>query len=296
MPLTRRLTPPPRYDFAGTLGALRTGPHDPTARLDRAGLAWAARTPDGPGALLVERDLTVQAWGDGAGWLMTQAPDILGLNDDLSGFADLAARHPVVAQLAKEHAGLRLPRTGLVLRTLVPVILAQKVTFSEAVRAYGRLVRAFGEPAPGPLGLVLPPDPAALADAPYWRYHPFGVEQKRADTIRRAAAEARALEAADPATAAARMAVIRGIGPWTVAEVARAAFGDADAVSVGDFHVPHQVAWALAGEPRGDDARMLELLAPFGGHRGRVTTLLVRAGIRAPRYGPRLAPRSFARF
>jgi 3-methyladenine DNA glycosylase/8-oxoguanine DNA glycosylase len=82
-----------------------------------------------------------------------------------------------------------------------------------------------------------------------------------------------------------------GIGPWTAAEVGMRAFGDPDAVSVGDFHIPNMVAWALAGEPRGTDERMLELLEPYRGQRGRVIRLLELAMFEAPRYGPRLAPR-----
>jgi 3-methyladenine DNA glycosylase/8-oxoguanine DNA glycosylase len=67
------------------------------------------------------------------------------------------------------------------------------------------------------------------------------------------------------------------------------AFGDADAVSVGDYHLPNLVAYALAGEPRADDARMLELLEPYRGHRGRVIRLVMAGGRSPPRYGPRLA-------
>ena len=78
------------------------------------------------------------------------------------------------------------------------------------------------------------------------------------------------------------------------AETARSAFGDPDAVSVGDFHLPNLVSWALAGEPRGDDARMLELLEPFRGQRARVVRLLELWGIRPPRYGPRMSIRSIA--
>ena len=52
-----------------------------------------------------------------------------------------------------------------------------------------------------------------------------------------------------------------------------------DAVSVGDFHLPNLVAFALAGEPRGDDARMLELLEPYRGQRARVIRLLELSGI-----------------
>ena len=69
------------------------------------------------------------------------------------------------------------------------------------------------------------------------------------------------------------------------------ALGDSDAVSVGDYHLPNLVSWALAGEPRGDDDRMLELLEPYRGQRGRVVRLLERGVRHAPRYGPRLALR-----
>ena len=82
-----------------------------------------------------------------------------------------------------------------------------------------------------------------------------------------------------------------GIGPWTAAEVGVRALGDQDAVSVGDFHLPHLVAFALAGEPRGSDERMLELLEPYRGQRARVVRLLEMSGLQAPRYGPRLPER-----
>ncbi|MBW2254586.1 MAG: DNA-3-methyladenine glycosylase 2 family protein, partial [Deltaproteobacteria bacterium] len=55
-----------------------------------------------------------------------------------------------------------------------------------------------------------------------------------------------------------------------------------------DFHLPHTVAWALAGEPRGTDERMLELLEPYRPHRGRVVRLVGLAAIHAPKYGPRM--------
>jgi len=92
-----------------------------------------------------------------------------------------------------------------------------------------------------------------------------------------------------------RLSSVHGIGPWTVAEVARIALGDADAVSVGDYHVPNIVAWALAREPRGSDERMLELLEPYRPHRGRVQRLLETSGIRAPAFGPRMEPRAIDR-
>lgn len=301
MTASRVLALPPRYDFAGIAGALAFSRYDPCARLAEGAFWWASRTPDGPATLCLRRSgaaLHASAYGPGARWVLDRADAVAGLRDDVTGFAAVAAAHPAVARLAKVHSGYRLPATGRVFQRLLRAVLEQKVTGKEAYRAYAAMVRHFGEPAPGPLtGLLLPPDPARIAAAPYWLFHPFGVERRRADTLRRAAAVASRLErCADAAEATRRLRAIEGIGPWTAAEVVRTAHGDPDAVSVGDFHLPNAVAWALAGEPRADDARMLELLEPFRGHRGRVCTLLHSAGIAAPRFGPRMPLRSFASY
>ena len=53
---------------------------------------------------------------------------------------------------------------------------------------YRGLVRSHGEPAPGPGGLrACPVAPAVVAGLPYHVFHPFGVERRRAETVRRAA-------------------------------------------------------------------------------------------------------------
>jgi 3-methyladenine DNA glycosylase/8-oxoguanine DNA glycosylase len=72
-----------------------------------------------------------------------------------------------------------------------------------------------------------------------------------------------------------RFTAITGVGPWTAARIGLIALGDPDAVTVGDLHLPHVVSWALAGERRGSDERMLQLLEPFRPHRGRVIRLLL---------------------
>jgi endonuclease III len=283
-------------DLVATLGPLVHGRADRTTRLAPDEAALAFRTPDGPAALLLRLEspgvVTARAWGSGAEHAIASAAELVGEEDRPELFDP---QHAVLADLVRRHPGLRLPRTRRVLHTLVPTVLEQKVTGTEAYRSYGSLLRRYGEPAPGPLALVLPPSPAALAALPYHAFHPLGVERRRADVIRRAAARANALEsAATVAEAGRRLGSLPGIGQWTVAEVLRVAFGDPDAVSVGDFHVPNMVAWALAGEPRAGDARMLELLEPYRGQRGRVQRLLELGRIVAPRRGPRLAPRSIA--
>jgi 3-methyladenine DNA glycosylase/8-oxoguanine DNA glycosylase len=125
--------------------------------------------------------------------------------------------------------------------------------------------------------------------------HGCGQDGRRADTLRLACQRAGRLDAlADRSLPEAKAALMTlpGVGPWTTAEVARLALGDPDAVSVGDFHLPNLVSWMLAGESRGTDERMLELLAPYVGHRGRVQLLLEASGVTAPRYGPRMEVRT----
>ena len=181
----------------------------------------------------------------------------------------------------------------------MPTILEQKVTSVEAHRSYRDLVHKLGSAAPGPAppGLMVPPGPAALAGAPSWVYHRCGIERRRADTIRGVARSARRVEEAaalPPPEARLRLLALPGVGPWTAAKVALVAWGDPDAVCVGDYHLPHLVTLALAGERRGDDRRMLELLEPYRGHRARVIRLLALGGIQAPRFGPRMRLRRIA--
>jgi 3-methyladenine DNA glycosylase/8-oxoguanine DNA glycosylase len=297
----RVLSPPADYRLAGSVGGIAMGRHDPCARFVDGTFWWAARTPDGPASLSLRRvgpDIHAEGYGPGAGWVLDRADAVAGLRDDVSGFSAVAAAHPLVKELSRVHRGHRIPSTGRLFHRLMRAVLEQKVTGKEAYRGYAATVRHFSERAPGPLTtLWLPPDPADVAAAPYWVFHPFGVEQRRADTLRRAAAAAARLErCADSEEATVRLRAIPGIGPWTAAEVVRFVYGDGDAVSVGDFHIPNTVAWALAGEARGTDARMLELLEPFRGHRGRVCMLLESAGIGAPKFGPRMPIRSFAKF
>jgi 3-methyladenine DNA glycosylase/8-oxoguanine DNA glycosylase len=292
------------FDLVATLRPLLRGTHDPTIRLG-AGSAWlTARRRPGPVTIHVRLGpdrLTAEAWGPGADDLGAWLPDLLGLGSGTAATGDLrTAAHPAIADLARRHPGIRIPATRAVLDVLVPAILEQKVTGTEARRAWYGLIRSYGEPAPGPDGsgagpsLRLTPSAATLARLPYYVFHPFGVEQRRADLIRAIARRADWFEAIvdlPVAEAHARLRSVPGIGPWTAAEVAVRALGDVDAVSVGDFHLPNLVAWSLAGEPRGTDERMLELLAPYAGRRALAMRLLEIGGRPAPRYGPRLSPR-----
>ena len=288
-----------------TLSVHRRGGGDPTHRVDTEGAVWrTSLTPDGPGTLRITSRraphgtlILGQAWGIGAEWLLDSLPAQLGSRDDASGFV---AKDLIICNLANQYQGLRVGRTGRVFEALVSAVLEQKVVGREAHRAWRTLLRAFGEPAPGPApeGMRVFPSPETWARVPSWEWHRAGVEGVRARTIMAAAKVAGRLEHIpdlEPAEADRRLRSIPGIGPWTSAEIRQRAAGDPDAVSVGDYHLPKTVGWTLAGRVT-DDAGMLELLEPYAGHRFRVTRLIELGGSHPPRRGPRMPVRDYRAF
>lgn len=284
-----------------TLGAHRTGVGDPTTRIEPGRFLRGALTPHGPGTLLLRwasdpappssAGLIAEAWGPGGGWLLDGVDALTGANDRAVEFVDA---HVAVERSLRLTRPTRVGASGDLYHQLLPTILAQRITAGEAIRQWERLCGELGEPAPGPpdvtRGLRLPPSPASLHRRPAWWFHPFGVETKRARALTEVARHADKLWSwaeAGPAVTAERLALLPGVGPWTIGSVLGPCLGDADAVPVGDYHFPNTVAWALAREPRADDARMLELLAPYAGQRGRVLRALVSVAGAAPSYGPR---------
>lgn len=295
-------------DLRALLGPLARGSGDPTMRVASGAAIRASVTPDGPGSIEVRvagTTIAARAWGPGARHLLGGLAAALGLDDDDAGFDP--SLHPVVAGLARRLGRVRLGRTGAVWEALLPAILEQRITGTEAWRNYRRLVRAHGSPAPGPHDLFLAPSPAVITALPSWTLTGLGIEPRRGALLRRIAREAGRLEAfgaaarmpsGGGANARALESALRahaGIGPWTAAEVTLRALGDPDAVSVADAHLSNVVAFALTRAPRSTDERMLELLAPWAGHRARVIRLIERSGITPPRFGPRVAPRDLVR-
>ncbi len=257
----------------------------------------ATRTPDGPATIelsLRGAALHAEAWGPGADRALDAVAALAGLEDGREGFAPTDR---LLADLDRRMPGLRIGRTGAVLEALIPAILEQKVTGIEARRSYRGIIARWGDAAPGPFGLRLLPAPEVLRRLPYEAFHPIGLERRRADLVRTVAARAARFEEIVDLPlpdAYRRLTALPGLGPWTAAEVALRALGDRDAVSVGDFHLPNLVAFALAGEHRATDARMLELLEPYRGQRARVIRLIEASGIWPPARGPRMALRSIA--
>jgi len=289
--------PPHPLDLRRTVGMLRRGGNDPTTVIDGSVIWRAVRTPSGPSTLVLRPigdEVRASAWGAGAAHALDLVPALCGAHDDSDGFDP--SRHPLIAESARRSPGLRLTRTDEVFDALACAIIEQKVTGMQAFGAWRWLVSRYGERAPGPTPrpMLAAPSAEQWHRIPSWAWHRAGVEPPQSRTLVRAAERgdriARAVQAAP--TGADRDRVLTslpGVGVWTSAETRIRALGDPDAVSVGDYHLAHEVGHALTGK-RTDDDGMLELLAPWAGHRQRVIRLIFASGVQEPRRGPRLAP------
>lgn len=284
---------PADHQLAATVEVLRHGAGDPTCRVDGQTWWFGQATPDGPAAVALVPEghgrVRVRAWGAGSTWSLDAAPGLLGLEDDPTGFV---AHDDLVADGMRRRSGWRITRTRLVMQSLVPAIVEQRVTGPEAFAGHARLVRCFGEPAPGPgraLGLMVPPSPRDWAKIPSWEWIRSGIDRARAEAAVRASSYAgRVEECADLPLAQAhrRLRALPGVGEWTTAEVAQRALGDPDSPSFGDYHMARNLTWALTGRT-GDDALARELLAPYAGQRYRAQVFVLAAAGMRPRRGPR---------
>ncbi|MGE0491662.1 MAG: DNA-3-methyladenine glycosylase [Vulcanimicrobiota bacterium] len=277
------------FPFAHVLRGHRFGPGDPSTLCRDDLFEKAVWTPEGAGLLRLSFEdglVRAQAHGPGRDWLLPWVPAILGGQDEPGDF------HPgPLADRYRPWREFRLSRAPWLSATLVKVVLQQRVSWRDASRAFAGLVRRHGGPAPGSSRVLLPPSFRTIHRLGAAEFAAVGVENKRAATLREVGFRASRLDRLDGAQAvAAALDAIPGVGVWTRENTLGFALGCTDVVPLGDYDLPNSVAFALAGEARADDQRMLELLEPYRGHRFRILRLLMLAGITAPRRGPRMAP------
>jgi 3-methyladenine DNA glycosylase/8-oxoguanine DNA glycosylase len=278
-----------------TLAPLRRGPRDPCFQVCDDGAIWqTAVMASGSVTARISRvapnAVHCMAWGSGVEEFLDALPAMLGADDHAS---DFVPGEPTVAAAHRRVPHLRLGRTGRVLEALIPAVLEQRVPGADAFRSWRVLVTKFGTPPPGPAParMRVPPSAEVWRRIPSWEFHRANVDPGRAGTVVSCARRAPSLErlASRPA-AQARDALtsLPGVGVWTAAETAQRAFGDPDALSVGDYHIPKMIGWTLLGRPITDDD-MVELLEPMRPHRHRVVRLLEVSGLAyKPRRGSRL--------
>ncbi len=292
---TRDLVVTGPFDLRGTMAP--SGKRlDPGRRGDDGAIWRAYWSPAGPATLRIEpteTGVSGTAWGPGAEHALHILPDLIGLEDDPT---DFEPHHDVLREVIRRKPGLRFGKTFCAVEMLIKAIPGQRVTAAAAKRTSRELRSRFGEPAPGPAPIRLPPNPERIAQLSYSNLHSAGLERSRATVLIEVCRRAKRIEqlvSRPPEEAVAALQSIRGIGPWTANHVAEIAWGWKDAVQTGDYWLPSMVSWVLAGEPRSDDARMLELLEPYRPQRARAIKLINASGKKLPRFGPRLSVRDF---
>lgn len=273
-----------------TLAPLRRGSGDPCFRVIGADTWRTSLTRTGAVTGRIRKTavdtVECEAWGPGAAEFLDGLGALLGTEDDRTGFDPV---EPTVAAAHRRVPHLRLGRTGRVLEALIPAILEQRVYGKDAFRAWRLLTTKFGAPAPGPApsGMRVPPAADVWRRIPSWEFQLANVDPGRARTVVGCAQRADALERLDREKAAAGLTSLPGVGVWTAAETMQRAFGDPDALSVGDYHLAKLVGLSLLGRPI-DDAEMVTLLEPIRPHRHRAVRLLEASGLAVrQRRGPR---------
>lgn len=291
-----------QFPGIATLSALRNGRHDPTTLVTNDEVWRATITPVGPGALHARRvghTTEVTGIGPGGDWMVSMSPHLLGVHDVPP---DLDCPDVAVHDARRRHGGIKLVRSGTPYHELIPAVLGQRVTAYEAARQWRLLCITYGTKAPtADVELWFPPEPESLARLPYHELHRFGVERRRAEALRVVARHYDYLSslndlADEPSRATSGLTSLHGIGQWTAAVAGFVAFGDSDAVAVGDFHLKNMVSFALTGRHRGTDDQMVELLERYRPHRGRVIRWLSLDGWSAPKHGPRRRNLNVAQF
>ena len=241
----------PWRHFAGAPGSVLSGPGD--------GTIWrTSLPPTGSVTARIRRAAAdavhCEAWGGGAEEFLEMLPALLGSEDDAS---DFVPPHPTVADAHRQVPHLRLGHTGLVLEALIPAIIEQRVPGADAFRSWRVLVSNYGTPAPGPAParMRVPPSAEVWRNIPSWEFHLANVDPRTSADGGRLCAPGRiAGKAVSRPAAEAREALtsFREWGRWTAAETMQRALGDADAVSVGDYHFPKMIGWTLLGHPVDD--------------------------------------------
>ena len=290
------------YSLVDSLRLQRFGRADPTASVERTSAqeryAKCSRTPLGPATLVawmerrtaatveggeddegggVRARVEVALYGEGREWLLPRLRTVLGLDD-----VPAVPSHPRLAPLRLVFARTRLVHAMSLPELHAILTLQQRVTFAEAARSWSRVVAAVGERAPGPLPLWTPPGPEHWLAMRQPQARALGIDAQRwrALLVASRAADEVQSQSADPVTLVRFVARLPGTGPWTTGLLSGLGAADADAVVLGDVHLPHDLSAFFTDVPVGSDARMLELLEPFRPNRFRVVRVLMGHGRR----------------
>ena len=190
--------------------------------------------------------------------LVHRARRMLDLDADPAAVGDVLRDDPLLRPLVERRPGMRLPGAWDGFEMAVRAVLGQQVSVAAARTLAARLAERYGKPLDvpaGPIRLRFPTaDAIAAADL-----DGLGMPRTRIAAVRglaEAVADGRIVldGSADPDEVRSELHALRGVGAWTVEEIALRALRDPDALPVSDLGLRR--AFERAGLPA--DPRSIE--------------------------------------
>ena len=165
---------------------------------------------------------------------------LLDLDADPVATDSVLLADPLLEDAVRRHPGRRVPRTVDPAEMALRLVLGQQVSTRHARDLTGRMVARLGEPGEDPVGGLtrLFPEPSAWRTADDADLAMPGARRQAIRTLAAALDDSLDLgPGADWATARESLALIPGVGPWTIESIAMRALGDPDAFLSGDLGV-----------------------------------------------------------
>jgi AraC family transcriptional regulator, regulatory protein of adaptative response / DNA-3-methyladenine glycosylase II len=201
--------------------------------------------------------------GDDSDQAISICRAMLDLDTDVTPIVAALGDDPVIGERVRAAPGRRVPGTADPHELAIRAVLGQQVSLEAAATLAARLVDAYGEPLPAPVGSITHLFPAAIALAGADRSALAMPESRRRALLALARALAGGdlvLDGPDRAAVERALLAVPGIGPWTVAYIAMRALRDPDAFPATDLGIGR----ALAGLGHdGDAAGLAESWRPF---------------------------------
>jgi DNA-3-methyladenine glycosylase II len=276
--LAFRLVLPAGYRAADFLAFHRRDTAALAERVDgnalQKGVVWAGR-PACLGVRFGARQAAVELVVDGAGSVPDADPArrmarrLLGLLQAVDDFEARYRAHPELGRLITANPGLRVALLATPFEALVWAVTGQQISLAAATSVRRRLITAAGIRHSD--GLLCHPDPARLARMEEAQLRAAGLSQAKAATVAmlsRGAADSTLpfetwADAPPVAEIRARLAAIRGIGPWTIEYTLLRGFGHLDGSLHGDVAVRRKLQLLLGREEKISAAETERWLAQF---------------------------------
>lgn len=216
---------------------------------------------------------------------------LLGTEQDLAGFYEMAAGDPVMAGLVTRFYGMHLPRAASVFEALTQAVLGQQLAASVARVIRGLLIETYGprETFDGQEYHAFP-RPAAIAGVSVEELRRLKLSQRKAEYLQRMAREELArpggldaeLGPLSDEEVVRELTALRGVGKWTAEWVLTRALGRDDAFPVGDLALRRVVSRLYFAGAALTDGELAELARRWMPYRSWATHYLfaaLRAGV-----------------